>query len=67
MMPPLAHAGHWAVSLLYLAPVVILVGALVIARARDARLGDAEEADDDGVFADGVWDDELDGPGRSGR
>lgn len=59
-MLPLAHAGHWAVSLLYLAPVVILVGALVITRARDRRLGDPDEPDDEGVFADGVWDDDLD-------
>jgi hypothetical protein len=63
MILPLAHTGHWAVSLLYLAPVVILVGALFITRARDARLGD-EDADDDGVFADGAWDDDLDGRPR---
>lgn len=62
MILPFAHAGHWAVSLLYLAPVVILVGALVITRARDARLGEDDEADDDGVFADGAFDDDLDRP-----
>lgn len=61
-MVPLAHAGHWAVSLLYVAPVVILVGALVITRARDRRIGTPDDPDDDGVFADGVWDDDLDRP-----
>lgn len=60
---PLAHASHWLVSLLYLAPVVILVGALVVARRRDARLGpDGDDGDE--VFADGVWDDDLDGTRR---
>ena len=30
-----AHAGHWAVQLLYLAPLVVLVWMLVSARLRD--------------------------------
>jgi hypothetical protein len=56
---PIAHAGHWLVSLLYLAPVVILVGALVVARARDGRLDGEEDVQDDDVFADGAFDDDL--------
>lgn len=64
-MLPLAHASHWLVSLLYVAPVVILVGALVVARRRDARLG-PDDVDREDVFADGVWDDDLDGA-RSSR
>ncbi len=32
-----AHAGHWAVQLLYLAPLVVLVWMLVAARLRDRR------------------------------
>ena len=28
MTPTLAHVGHWAASLLYLAPVVLVVAAL---------------------------------------
>ena len=27
--PPLAHAGHWLASLLYVAPVAIIVAALL--------------------------------------
>lgn len=57
---PIAHAGHWLVSLLYLAPVVILVGALLVARARDQRLDDEDDDDRDGVFTDGAFDDDLD-------
>jgi hypothetical protein len=42
----LAHAGHWAAGLLYLAPVLIVVGALVYQSWKDRRLGDDErEAD----------------------
>ena len=33
----LAHAGHWAVQLLYLAPLVVLVWMLVSARLRERR------------------------------
>jgi membrane protein implicated in regulation of membrane protease activity len=33
----LAHAGHWAVQLLYLAPLVVLVWMLVAARLRERR------------------------------
>lgn len=61
---PIAHAGHWLVSLLYLAPVVILVGALLVARARDGRPDD-DEGLDDGVFAEGAFDDDL-GPAPRG-
>jgi len=35
----LAHAGHWLAGLLYLAPVVIVVGALVLQSWKDRRLG----------------------------
>jgi hypothetical protein len=42
----LAHAGHWLAGLLYLAPVVIVVGALVFQSWKDKRLGPEErEAD----------------------
>lgn len=34
---PLAHAGHWLVSLLYLAPVILIVGALVVQNRRDRQ------------------------------
>jgi hypothetical protein len=37
IVPPLAHAGHWIASLLYVAPVVIIVGALLFHSWRDKR------------------------------
>jgi hypothetical protein len=40
----LAHAGHWLAGLLYLAPVVIVVGALVFQSWKDRRKGDEDEA-----------------------
>jgi hypothetical protein len=36
----LAHAGHWLAGLLYLAPVVIVVGALGYQSWKDRRRGD---------------------------
>jgi len=33
----LAHAGHWATSLLYFAPVVVLVGFLFVQSRRERR------------------------------
>ena len=41
--PVLAHAGHWAVSLLYVAPVVIVVGWLSLSSWRDGRRRKDEE------------------------
>jgi hypothetical protein len=38
-----AHAGHWLAGLLYLAPVLIVVGALVFQSYKDRRLGDDED------------------------
>lgn len=44
-MTILAHAGHWAVSLLYVAPVLIVVGALAVQSRRErARERDGDEA-----------------------
>ena len=34
---PLAHAGHWAVNLLYVAPLVIAMGALSYQSMKDRR------------------------------
>ena len=36
-MTLVAHAGHWIGQLLYLAPVVALVGALAWAKYKDRR------------------------------
>ena len=35
--PPLAHAGHWLASLLYVAPVAVIVVALLWQGRRDKR------------------------------
>jgi hypothetical protein len=45
MTVPLAHAGHWIANLLYLGPVLVVVGALVWQGWRDRRRG--ERAPDD--------------------
>jgi hypothetical protein len=39
----LAHAGHWLAGLLYLAPVVIVVGALGYQSWKDRREGPDDE------------------------
>jgi hypothetical protein len=45
-MTVLAHAGHWFISLLYVAPVLIVVGALAIQSRRER---DREDDEDDDV------------------
>ena len=32
-----AHAGHWLVQLIYLVPLLVLVGVILVGRARDRR------------------------------
>ena len=49
----LAHAGDWLVSMIYMAPVVVLVTALVVIRRRDERHGEEPDAT--------AWDDDDDG------
>jgi 4-hydroxybenzoate polyprenyltransferase len=39
----LAHAGHWFAGLLYLAPVLIVVGALLYQSWKDKREGADDE------------------------
>jgi hypothetical protein len=39
-----AHAGHWIAQLLYLAPVVAMIGALLWARYRGTRT-DRDDSD----------------------
>jgi cytochrome c-type biogenesis protein CcmH/NrfF len=40
---PIAHLGHWYHSLLYLAPVVIVVIVLWFQERRERRRGDVDE------------------------
>jgi hypothetical protein len=42
-MTPFAHAGHWAAQILYLAPVLAMVGALAWAKLRARRNADRDE------------------------
>jgi hypothetical protein len=32
-----AHAGHWLVQLIYLVPLAVLVGVILVGRMRDRR------------------------------
>jgi hypothetical protein len=41
MTPPIAHFGHWYVDLLYLAPLLVVLGALGLSSLRDRRRGPA--------------------------
>jgi hypothetical protein len=38
----LAHAGHWLVSVAYVAPLVILVGVILVGKIRDRRTRSAD-------------------------
>lgn len=41
---PIAHAGHWLVNVLYLVPLVLVVGMLALSSVRDRRAEAAEAA-----------------------
>ena len=45
-MTPIAHAGHWLPQLLYLAPLVVLVVAIVVGRVRERRVAREERRED---------------------
>lgn len=54
MVPlPLAHAGHWAVGLLYLVPIVVLVVVLFVQGRREKVDAEAEDPPADRVQAGG--------------
>ena len=38
-MTQIAHAGHWLPQLLYLAPVIVLLGAVLVGKWRNRRSG----------------------------
>jgi hypothetical protein len=42
MTVPFAHAGHWLASLAYAAPVIVLVGWMIVVKIRDRRSGGAD-------------------------
>ncbi|HYH90606.1 MAG TPA: hypothetical protein VEX67_15330 [Solirubrobacteraceae bacterium] len=41
----LAHAGHWLVNLAYIAPLIFLVGVIVVGKIRDRRAGSTDPKD----------------------
>jgi hypothetical protein len=44
----LAHAGHWLLSLAYLAPLLVLLGVVAVGKVKDRRAGaDAEPPGED--------------------
>ena len=46
----LAHAGHWAVQLLYVLPVLLVAGAIVWSKVQERRepAGEGENPDPEG-------------------
>jgi hypothetical protein len=38
-----AHAGHWIVGVAYMAPLIFLVGVILVGKIRDRRAGSEEE------------------------
>jgi hypothetical protein len=44
MTPPIAHAGHWFVSVLYVLPLLAALGFLGLQAVRDRRREHAESA-----------------------
>ena len=50
MIVPFAHAGHWFAGLLYLAPVLIIVGFLGVQWWRDRNAGPEAFDDDDDLL-----------------
>jgi len=45
MLMPLAHAGHWAVSLLYVLPLFVIAGVAAVVTIKERRR-DPESAPD---------------------
>jgi hypothetical protein len=43
---PIAHFGHWYVTLLYMGPVIVLVAALSIQSWRDKRRNRDDDSSD---------------------
>ena len=41
----LAHAGHWLVDLLYVAPLIVLGGLMIAGKVRERRAGRGRKSD----------------------
>ncbi len=53
MTVPIAHAGHWLSSLIYVVPVAVLVGLLMLDRVRNRGREPEDEPPDVGEPGDG--------------
>jgi hypothetical protein len=42
MAPPLAHAGHYIVDLVYAMPMIVLIVVGLVMKVRDRRRGDED-------------------------
>ena len=40
-----AHAGHWIVGVAYMAPLIFLVGVILVGKIRDRRSGGTDPND----------------------
>jgi hypothetical protein len=43
----IAHSGHWAAQLIYLAPIALLAVGLGVQKMRDKRLGSHRDLEDE--------------------
>jgi hypothetical protein len=43
----LAHAGHWLLSLAYLAPLIVLLGVVAVGKVKDRRASAGEPPPDE--------------------
>ena len=41
----LAHAGHWLVTVAYVAPLIFLVGVILFGKLRDRRAGPGDPSE----------------------
>lgn len=41
---PLAHSGHWLINVLYIVPLVVIIGMLAFSSVKDRRDAAAESA-----------------------
>jgi cytochrome c-type biogenesis protein CcmH/NrfF len=46
-LPPFAHAGHWALWVLYAVPVIVVLGSIIVSLRRERRQAPDPERSDD--------------------
>lgn len=65
MAPVLAHAGHWATQLIYLAPIALVALAVLWSKRADRRAG--RDRDEEDAASAPTLDEVLDGRGAPER